>query len=106
MMEHPRPSSCGCSMSTVIYNETNPLPATGVEGVDLAVIDYDIEAAPVAAVSAVNVSHLIIGKNRAISGDQWGLYLLGPAITVTNEGTIQAQSNGISLFAPGALTVF
>jgi len=93
-------------MSSVIYNEANPLPATGVEGVDLAIIDYDIVAAPVAAVSAENVGHLVVGKNSAISSNIWGLYLLGPSITVTNEGVISAQGDGIFLLGSGALTLF
>lgn len=76
-------------MSTVIYDAADPLPATGeITGIGLAVIDLDVTSGSGAAIRATDTDHIVIRKNRTVTGQTIGLELLGTSRAVTNEGTI------------------
>jgi len=92
-------------MSSVIYDADNPLPGPGVSGFDLVVIDHNISRDLPAAIQANDVGHLLIRKSRTISNSAFGLTLSGSSSTVTNEGTIQTDGDGIHFLGSGALTV-
>lgn len=79
-------------MPSIIYDSTNPLPANGeVSGLDLAVIDLDVTGNGT-AIEATDTKHILIRSTRNVLGQSEGLQLLGTTGTVTNEGTIEAQT--------------
>lgn len=79
-------------MPSIIYDSSNPFPANGeVTGFDLAVIDLDITSTAT-AIKATDTKHVLIRSTRAVVGQSAGLQLLGTSSTVTNEGTIEAQT--------------
>jgi Ca2+-binding RTX toxin-like protein len=88
-------------MSSVIYTESNPISGTGVSGFELVVIDYNVPE----AIQVNEVGHLFVRKSRTISSILYGLELLGPSITVTNEGAIQTDGDAIIFTGSGSLAV-
>ncbi|MBJ6128213.1 M10 family metallopeptidase C-terminal domain-containing protein [Microvirga splendida] len=76
-------------MSNVVYDAANPLPASGeLTGFELVVIDVDVTGGSGAAIRATDTDHILIRKNRTVTGQAIGLELLGTARAVVNEGTI------------------
>ncbi|WP_201834188.1 M10 family metallopeptidase C-terminal domain-containing protein [Microvirga zambiensis] len=99
-------------MATVIFDDTNPLPASGAEarlqfsGAGLLVIDLDVISDTLTGIKANAVDHLLVRKTRKVAGSTDGIYLTGPATFVTNEGTIEGgNGSAIQYAGSGALTL-
>lgn len=83
-------------MSSVIYDDAHPFPTNGeLAGFDLVVIDLDVTSVAGTAIKATNTDHILIRKNRTVTGQAIGLELLGTSRAVTNEGTI--TTTGIAI---------
>jgi hypothetical protein len=79
-------------MTSKIFDAAAPLPSGGdVMGFDLAVIDQDVTSTTT-AIKATNIGHILIRSGRTVIGQSEGLQLMGTTNTVTNEGTVEAQT--------------
>jgi Ca2+-binding RTX toxin-like protein len=79
-------------MPSIIYDSTHPLPTGNeINGFDLAVIDLDVTSNGT-AIKATDTKHVLIRSTRTVIGQSEGLQLLGTSSTVTNEGTVEAQT--------------
>jgi Ca2+-binding RTX toxin-like protein len=85
-------------MSSVVYDDPDQLPAGTAEarlalaGLTYVIIDTDVVSDTGAAIKANETEYILIGKNRTVSGQTFGLDLTGHGSSLTNNGTIRSLS--------------
>ncbi|MEE1656572.1 cadherin domain-containing protein [Microvirga sp. CF3062] len=98
-------------MPNIIYTNLDQLPPSGTEarlelaGFGLVVIDLDITSDTGAVIKANETDHILIRKDRTITGQTDGIVLTGHSSTITNEGSIRSLSEtGAAIRLSGAVT--
>jgi Ca2+-binding RTX toxin-like protein len=85
-------------MSSIVYDDPTKLPEETPEarlalvGGNYAVIDLDLTSSTGAGIRADGTDHILIGANRTVTGQTYGLDLTGHGSIVTNQGTIRSLS--------------
>lgn len=101
-------------MPNVIYDASNPLPASGTEarlelagGLAVIEIEVESEAGNMAGIKASAAQRILIGAAGSVIGHTYGLQFLGNASSVVNEGLIESlsQTHAAIVFSGGTNTV-